>query len=129
MDESHASGILLVYAVEKNDAAGVLLPESERARASREADLAVGTGEGNEEAYLSVRAGLLLPTLERVAPGLAGGLRDFAGRRSWPGLLVAGLCLLAGFATHSLGDGATVNVLAFPLLADQQSPQAWTRFF
>jgi hypothetical protein len=116
MDEKQSSEILLVYVVEKNDPEGVLLPESERTRASREAEKATGGGEANEEVYLSERAGLLIPVLEKKAHGLSGGLRGFAARRSWPSLLMVVICLLAGFLAHKLGDGSTINVLAFPLL-------------
>ncbi len=116
MDEKRASEILLVHVVEKNDPEGVWLPESERTRASREAAQAVGAGEENAEAYLGQRAGLLLPVLEQKAPGLVGGLRAFAARRRWPGLLLVVVCLVAGFLAHKLGDGSTINVLAFPLL-------------
>jgi hypothetical protein len=118
MRERDAQAVLLVRAVEETDGKGRILPEHERAAATRQALERTGAADpgpvGRRDAVRR-RARTLLTGLEDRHPALQ---RALASLRGGPGavLPVYALALVVGLATNLLGPQRSINLLAAPLL-------------
>ena len=111
-DESAALEITAVRALESAAGSPDLWTDADRAWASRAAAEVVGEG-GAPEAFLATRARLALERVgERVAafPRAVRALRW----RSWVGVFIVAVALLAGAAFDQVGGLQRINLLAPP---------------
>jgi hypothetical protein len=120
VNETDASRVLLIRALETEDRDGSLVPETLRRRIARDAGpppaaASKGADLGpREQDYLLRRAGATLNALGRSWPTLPRALDAPGARRLALALPAAAFC--AGAAFHDLGSGKGINILAFPLL-------------
>ena len=116
LSEPAAREVLLVRAIESEDAEGAILTREDRqfvtAAALRET--APGEDAASTGRFLQHRAKLALERLTARFPALrrACGLSRWPAWANWAVPLAA---LVLGFVSHRL-DGARLNILAFPLL-------------
>lgn len=119
MNEADARRLLLVRAVETEDAAEALLTRDDRRHATEAARAQLaGAGAGGRaaaESFLARRAAFALERLEPRYPAVGTALR----RARWPGWigwLLPLAALLLGLATNEIDSGKRLNLIAFPLL-------------
>ncbi|MBD8680076.1 DUF2868 domain-containing protein [Sphingomonas sp. CFBP 13720] len=118
MTEEEARLVLLVRAVEIEDAAATLLTKEDRQQATIAAlasQAANGQGRHGDEALLALRAHFATGRLATRVPAIDSALR--ASR--WPGWLGWAIPIFAfvlGIATNEIGGGKRLNLIAFPLV-------------
>lgn len=106
-----AQALMLVRALEEDDARGSLLPFESRRRATVEARQSVSDDDG----WMAQRAEVLVNELEAQWPFLRRLLRwADVGRGLW--LPVAAAALILGLSTNALGPDRKINILALPLV-------------
>jgi hypothetical protein len=120
LTEEEARHLLLVRAVEMQDAAETLLTAEDRRQATAAGLHAAarrhrrGRG-GDDEAFLVERSSFAFARIATRSPALAQADRSV----HWPAWIswtLPGLALVTGIATNEIGGGGRLNIIAFPLL-------------
>jgi hypothetical protein len=117
MNEDDARTLLLIRAVETEDAAQALLTRDDRQAATASALSAEpgnATGRRADQRFLASRAAFALARLTARHPAIGRAARA----TRWPGWLDWALPLAAialGVATNELAGGQRLNIIAFPL--------------
>lgn len=121
MNEAAARDVLLLRALESEDADGALLSAADRSHASRAAaeltrwnadDTRAAASAGS---FLAQRARLLLDKLGQRQPVVGRAARALAWR-PWIDVLLPLVAFVCGMAFERIGAGRSINLLAFPLL-------------
>jgi hypothetical protein len=117
MNEDDARHLLLVRAVETEDASETLLTREDRQAATASALTTSeqgGTGRRSDQRFLAARSAFAFSRLATRFPGVAQAV----GAARWPGWLNWALPLAAfavGIATNEIDGGKRLNIIAFPL--------------
>lgn len=117
MNEDDARHLLLVRAVESEDASEMLLTREDRQAATASALAATGdgsTGRRRDQRFLASRSAFAVSRLATRFPAAGQALRA----TRWPGWIDWALplaALILGFATNEIDGGRRLNIIAFPL--------------
>lgn len=111
MHEDALRQVLLVRAIEEEDATGALLPEADRNAAAR---AAAREAKGDRNRLLAARASQLAPKLLARHP-ILGKVLGLLRRLTWMHLAAIVLGLAAGVALSALDGTRYVNLLSLPL--------------
>ena len=113
MDERSALETSAVRTIETRDQARALLPDDDRAWASRAAAEVVGEAAA-PETFISRRAALSLERLATRHPALPRAVRALRWRR-WVGTLIVAAAFVAGVAVDRVGGSGRIDLLAPPV--------------
>lgn len=113
MDERAALETSAVRTIESRDQARALLPDADRAWASRAAAEVVGEAAA-AETFIARRAALALERLGTRHPALPRAVRALRWRR-WVGTLIVATAFVAGVAVDRVGADGRIDLLAPPV--------------
>ena len=103
--------ILLVHAIEQEDAHGEILPIEDRRAATRKAC----EESPKADRWLALRAAGLVGRLRKIRPALWRHAQARALPRRWTVAVLVG-AFIAGLASNALGPDRAINILAPPLV-------------
>ena len=116
--------VLLIQAIEESDRGGDVLPQADRAEATREAVRSAPQGRviqssiglaRADETLLALRAERLLARVRLRSPAVDYVLA-VAGGLTWLGSAALVLALIVGLSLSTLDGSRRINILAFPLV-------------